>query len=152
MKRRRRRGLSFGSVVMIVLTVAVLAGFGTMIPRFTGSESFDQNAAQLAVALDQTIVNFSSNLGAIASQKETTPPAPLWATATPMPTATPVPTAVPKASFRLCATGTLNWSASIQKSVQTDSGYQYADVLSPLLSRAERRCDRSDPAQFPDRR
>ena len=37
---------------MIVLTVAVLAGFGTMIPRFTGSESFDQNAAQLAVALD----------------------------------------------------------------------------------------------------
>ena len=134
MKRRRRRGLSFGSVVMIVLTVAVLAGFGTMIPRFTGSESFDQNAAQLAVALDQTIVNFSSNLGAIASQKETTPPAPLWATATPMPTATPVPTAVPKASFRLCATGTLNWSASIQKSAQTDSGYQYADVLSPLLS------------------
>lgn len=134
MKRRRRRGLSFGSVVMIVLTVAVLAGFGTMIPRFTGSESFDQNAAQLAVALDQTIVNFSSNLGAIASQKETTPPAPLWATATPMPTATPVPTAVPKASFRLCATGMLNWSASIQKSVQTDSGYQYADVLSPLLS------------------
>ena len=89
MKRRRRRGLSFGSVVMIVLTVAVLAGFGTMIPRFTGSESFDQNAAQLAVALDQTIVNFSSNLGAIASQKETTPPAPLWATATPLPTATP---------------------------------------------------------------
>ena len=52
MKRRRRRGLSFGSVVMIVLTVAVLAGFGMMIPRFTGSESFDQNAAQLAVALD----------------------------------------------------------------------------------------------------
>ena len=134
MKKRRRRGLSFGSVVMLIVTAAVLAGFGTLIPRFSGGGSFDQNAAQLAVALDQTIVNFSSNLSSITAQKETNPPAPLWATATPVPTATPSPTAVPKVSFRLCAGGILHWSGSIQKSVQTDAGYQYADVLAPLLS------------------
>ena len=133
MKKRRRRGLSFGSVVMLIVTAAVLAGFGTLLPRFSGG-SFDQNAAQLAVALDQTIVNFSSNLSSIAAQTETNPPAPFWATATPVPTATPAPTAVPKVSFRLCATGMLQWSGSIQKSVQTDEGYQYADVLTPLLS------------------
>ena len=133
MKKRRRRGLSFGSVVMLIVTAAVLAGFGALLPRFSGG-SFDQNAAQLAVALDQTIVNFSSNLSSIAAQNETNPPAPFWATATPVPTATPAPTAVPKVSFRLCATGMLQWSGSIQKSVQTDEGYQYADVLTPLLS------------------
>ena len=133
MKKRRRRGLSFGSVVMLIVTAAVLAGFGALLPRFSGG-SFDQNAAQLAVALDQTIVNFSSNLSSIAAQTETNPPAPFWATATPVPTATPAPTAVPKVSFRLCATGMLQWSGSIQKSVQTDEGYQYADVLTPLLS------------------
>lgn len=133
MKKRRRRGLSFGSVVMLIVTAAVLAGFGTLLPRFSGG-SFDQNAAQLAVALDQTIVNFSSNLSSIAAQNETNPPAPFWATATPVPTATPAPTPVPKVSFRLCATGMLQWSGFIQKSVQTDEGYQYADVLTPLLS------------------
>ena len=69
MKKRRRRGLSFGSVVMLIVTAAVLAGFGTLLPRFSGG-SFDQNAAQLAVALDQTIVNFSSNLSSIAAQND----------------------------------------------------------------------------------
>lgn len=139
MRRRRRRGVSLGTIVMLTLSVAVLAGFLLLTPRFIGRGSFESNAAQLAVALDKTIVGFSSGVSSAVSsavrQETNRPLAQTWSAATPTPSATPAPTVAPKLAFTLCATGSLKWSGAIQKSVQTEEGYAFEEVLSPLAEK-----------------
>ena len=54
-RRRSRRGVSLGTVVMLLLTIVVLGGFCALLPRLTGTTDVHTNAAELAVAIDQSL-------------------------------------------------------------------------------------------------
>ena len=47
-RRRSRRGVSLGTVVMLLLTIVVLGGFCALLPRLTGTTDVRTNAAELA--------------------------------------------------------------------------------------------------------
>ncbi len=129
MNRRKRRGLSLGTVVMLVLTVGVLAGFAALLPKFTGNTDVRLNASELAVAFDRSIAQLTGGgdvTGATSSVQgdpsiTAVPPASL-------PTATPQPTQPPAVRFSLCAAGSIQINSSVRKAL-TDEGAYCFDIL-----------------------
>lgn len=60
-RRRSRRGVSLGTVVMLLLTIVVLGGFCALLPRLTGTTDVRTNAAELAVAIDQSLSQIAAS-------------------------------------------------------------------------------------------
>ena len=60
-RRRSRRGVSLGTVVMLLLTIVVLGGFCALLPRLTGVTDVRTNAAELAVAIDQSLSQIAAS-------------------------------------------------------------------------------------------
>ncbi|MEG2949463.1 MAG: hypothetical protein RR946_02140, partial [Clostridia bacterium] len=58
--RHKGRGVSVGTVFMILLTTVVLVSFCILMPKLTGDVDVRTNAAELAVALDQSISQIAS--------------------------------------------------------------------------------------------
>lgn len=141
MRKRKRRGVSLGTLTMLLITAAVLAGFLALLPSFTGNQDIRIDAARLAVAMDQSISQIaSSTTQMLASRPQSTvlPPESL-ATAAPVnytPQATPVPmaapTPVPKKSFSLCAAGDILWDSSVRKTLTSKDNYEF-DILTDQI-------------------
>lgn len=137
---RIKAGVSLGTIIMLVCTVAVLAGFAALMPSFTGNQDILIDAARLAVAMDdsltqlgvsteqmlqnhvrpqQTIIPpFTSRTAYTTVSVQATVPA---AVATPAPTPTPSP----KRSFSLCAAGSVEWNADVRKALTIDQTPRY---------------------------
>ena len=60
-RRRPRRRVSLGTVVMLVLTACVLGGFCALLPKLTGHTDVRTNAAELAVVIDQSLSQLAAS-------------------------------------------------------------------------------------------
>lgn len=126
-RRRSRRGVSLGTVVMLLLTIVVLGGFCVLLPRLTGVTDVRTNAAELAVAIDQSLSQIAASgvsLVGPTPQASVLPPSSL-ATATPTAAA---PTTPPEQRFTLCATGSIQINSNVQKALTDDGTYRF-DIL-----------------------
>lgn len=130
-RRRSRRGVSLGTVVMLLLTVAVVGGFCTLLPRLTGVTDVRTNAAELAVAIDQSLSQIAASgvsLVGPTPQASVLPPSDL-ATATPTPAA---PTPQPELRFSLCAAGSIQINSNVQKALTDDGTYRFEILFDDL--------------------
>lgn len=126
-RRRSKRGVSLGTVVMLLLTIVVLGGFCVLLPRLTGVTDVRTNAAELAVAIDQSLSQIAASgvsLVGPTPQASVLPPSSL-ATATPTPAA---PTTPPEQRFTLCAAGSIQINSNVQKALTDDGTYRF-DIL-----------------------
>ncbi len=124
-RRRARRGVSFGTVVMLSLTALVLAGFCTILPKLTGNTDVRIDASELAVAIDSSF----SQIAAVSNAALKDRPATQGPQATILPpeslaTAVPV-TQPPKLSFTLCAAGSIKINSAVQKALTDEDGYRF---------------------------
>lgn len=127
MKRRRKRGISLGTIVMLMTTCLVLAGFFLLMPRLAGQTDLRFHAGDVFVVLDRTLGEITSG----ATQQPTETPTPLaMAIFTPAPT--PVPTPAPEYRFTFCASGEISFTGAVQKSVTYDDGYHFEQILEPI--------------------
>ena len=126
-RRRARRRISLGTVVMLLLTIVVLGGFCALLPRLPGVTDVRTNAAELAVAIDQSLSQLAASgvsLVGPTPQASVLPPSEL-ATATPTAAA---PTAQPEQRFTLCAAGSIQINSNVQKALTDDGTYRF-DIL-----------------------
>ena len=135
---RRRRGLSLGTVIMLLLTVAVVAGCCVFLAFIGGEDAYERTSDFLErlaqrgnpVATDSPAVPASAAVSVTSAAVAVTPE----------PTAAPSP--VPEAStFTLAAAGTVYAPKAVRQCAQ-ESGDQYgfAEVFAGLgdaLSRAD---------------
>ena len=130
-RRRSRRGVSLGTVVMLLLTIVVLGGFCALLPRLTGVTDVRTNAAELAVAIDQSLSQIAASgvsLVGPTPQASVLPPSSL-ATATPTPAA---PTTPPEQRFTLCAAGSIQIHSNVQKALTDDGTYRFEILFDDL--------------------
>ncbi|MCI6039723.1 MAG: CapA family protein [Clostridiales bacterium] len=126
-RRRSKRGVSLGTVVMLLLTIVVLGGFCALLPRLTGVTDVRTNAAELAVAIDQSLSQIAASGASLVGptpKASVLPPSDL-ATATPTPAA---PTDPPEQRFSLCAAGSIQINSNVQKALTDDDTYRF-DIL-----------------------
>ena len=126
-RRRSKRGVSLGTVVMLLLTIVVLGGFCALLPRLTGVTDVRTNAAELAVAIDQSLSQIAASGVSLVGpmpQSSVLPPSSL-ATATPTAAA---PTTPPEQRFTLCAAGSIQINSNVQKALTDDGTYRF-DIL-----------------------
>lgn len=134
MKRRVKRGVSLGTVVMLTLCCLVLGGFFALMPKLTGQKDLRVNASELAVAIDRGILQFSG--GTVAKGPRNTP-LPNFTAAeqtqpqqdAPSATQAPAATAAPKVTFTLCAGGSLKFDDATRKAMTDQSGYRFQTLL-----------------------
>ena len=140
MKKKEHRGVSFGTILMVSLTVMVLGGVGTILSRLMGSAdlNIDVGGVLSALSLDGALPELTLNdipiTRATEIPSEIAPPQ--EATATPEPVATPAPTAtpVPGGTITLTIGGSVNIDDAIRKSAYySESGkYDFTEIMSLL--------------------
>lgn len=136
----KRRGVSFGTVFMLAVTVLVIGLSGAILPRLLGKANFSMDASGVFAAL-----NLSEALPALAlseipissttEQPESTP-VPQQTESGTTPTPTPVPTATPHPGGKVTLTlgGSINIDEQIRKSAYySDSGkYDFTEIMALL--------------------
>lgn len=133
MNRRKKQGVSVGTIFMLTLTSLVLIGFFALLPTLTGTTNISTNAIDLAVKLDQSF----SQLISYQTENKTNSPSntAIALLTTPAPSATPAPTAPPVKRFTICATGAVQLDAGALSSLtDKDIGYRFDILLSSLGS------------------
>ena len=144
-RKRLRRGISLGTLVMLICTIGVLAGFAALMPSFTGNQDIFIDAARLAVAIDESLSQLTISAEDlvqkhIAPQSTFVPPfanQQNTANQTSIPDPTPLPTLTisPKHSFSLCAAGTIELDSSVRKALTFEQSERY-DLLTDQVHRA----------------
>jgi len=141
-RKRTRRGISLGTIIMLVCTLSVLAGFAALLPSFTGNPDILIDAARLAVAMDDSITQLTASTSHMLqshSQHQQTIIPPFTSQSVPspqegsadvtapplVPTAAPTPTVSPKRSFSLCAGGSIEWNSDVRKALTIDNLPRY---------------------------
>ncbi|NLV59615.1 MAG: hypothetical protein GXY67_12735 [Clostridiales bacterium] len=127
-KRRRRRGISLGTVVMLTLTGLVILGCFWLFPKLIGNVDLQFDARQLAVSIDQS---FRSTNDSTVRRVNINTPALAAAQITPSPV---LVTAPEKLSFSLTATGSININKAVQKALTDRSGYRFSILFESLKS------------------
>ncbi|MDD3214738.1 MAG: CapA family protein, partial [Eubacteriales bacterium] len=133
-RRRRRGGVSFGTVVTLVLTGLVLAGCIYLFPKLVGDIDLRVDPQTVSVAIDDSL---RSLRGETAVQSSNISPGATPATAPPMgittysqPTATPAP--VISHSLSLTFAGSISIDRKIQKACTGENGYTFAPLFEAL--------------------
>ncbi|NCB05180.1 MAG: hypothetical protein EOM69_06615 [Clostridia bacterium] len=135
----KRKGVSLGTMIMLLITASVVAGCVMLFPKLSGDVDIRISPAQIAVVLDESLRNgtFSLSGGQTVDMpsnqplaKATSAPGTETAYSQPQPVATAVPTQ--RLSFRLTAGGLLSFSSNLQKSALTDDQYDFEPILQPL--------------------
>ena len=141
MRKRTKRGISLGTIVMLACTIAVLAGFAALMPSFTGNQDILIDAARLAVAMDDSLTQLGESTGEILQSyvqpqstfvppfsSQTKPSSSAVQTVQPVITPQPTPTVNPKRAFSLCAGGSIEIDSSVRKVMTIDKQLRY-DLL-----------------------
>ncbi len=139
-RRRTRRGISLGTIVMLVCTIGVLAWFAALMPSFTGNQDILIDAARLAVAMDDSLSQLTASTSVmlqnrIEPQKTIIPPFTSHdssAQTDSVPNVSPTPTVSPKRSFTLCAGGSIELNSSVRKALTIDKTVRY-DLLTDQM-------------------
>lgn len=137
MKRSDKRGVSLGTVVMLLFTTCVLMAYALLVPAITGNQDIRLDAAQLAVAIDESFSQLAASTGEFltqqsASEKQKTLPSylPAKASATPVPAPATPP---PKLRFSFCAAGSILLNNKVQQALTVDNSYRF-DILTDQLA------------------
>lgn len=135
-RQKRRRRVSMGTVVMLTLSCLVLISFFSLLPRLTGIQDVRVNAAEIAVAFDESISQIATKSITQSSGQPISVPFASHESAVVSPTPSPVitPTPAPKYSLTLCATGSLKYNSAVQKALSDDTGYDFHILLEELES------------------
>jgi len=149
-KKPVRRGVSLGTLIMLACTIAVLAGFASLLPSFTGNQDILIDAARLAVAIDDSISQITESTTQLLHAKNETqqtiiPPftshtvSSTTSTQVPSsaatPTPLPTPTLQPKYAFTLCAGGAVELNTSVLKALTLNKTARY-DLLTDQVQNA----------------
>ena len=132
--KRIKRGISLGTMVMLLCTIGVLVGFASLMPSFTGNQDILIDAARLAVAMDDSLSQLTASTGSMLQsytepQQTIIPPFKSQTSSainlqsdmpSLVPAATPTPTISPKLSFSLCAAGSIEVDSSVRKALTID--------------------------------
>lgn len=135
---RRRRGVSLGTVIMLLLTVAVVAGCCVFLAFIGGEDAYERTSSLLEQLAQREAAAADSTLAPSAREEAPATAAPV--AQTPVPTAAPSP--VPEAStFTLAAAGTVYAPKAVRQCAQ-ESGdhYDFTQMFAGLgdaLSRAD---------------
>lgn len=135
---RRRRGVSLGTVIMLLLTVAVVAGCCVFLAFIGGEDAYERTSSLLEQMAQREAAAADSTLA--PSAREAAPATAAPVAQTPVPTTAPSP--VPEAStFTLAAAGTVYAPKAVRQCAQ-ESGdhYDFTQVFAGLgdaLSRAD---------------
>lgn len=142
MKKRPRRSVSLGTVVMLCVTFVVLVGTGVILPRMMGTADIridiqSLSALDLGAALPALSLS-DIPLGATGTEPVEASDSALETSATPPPTATPAPTPTPRPGGSVAITlgGSIYWEDAVRKSTYySDSDkYDATEVLSLLAA------------------
>lgn len=146
MKPHMHRGISFGTLFMLAVTLMVTVGSAVVLPRLMGRADIDFDAVRALSGLELGDALPALSLSDIPISDATAVPAATpvpAAEATAVPTATPAPTAtpVPGGSVTLTIGGSVNIEDNIRKSAYySDSGkYDFAEIM--MLLREEMQSD-----------
>lgn len=138
--KRPHRGVSFGTIFMLAVTVMVLGTTAAVLPRLLGKADFDVDVSGVfdALTLHEGFPSLTlSDIPISDANQEpvSTPVAGITEPAvTPMPTAAPTATPVPGGTVTLTFGGSVNIEDAIRKSAYySDSGkYDFTDILALL--------------------
>ncbi len=149
MSQPERRGVSLGTVFMLLITLAVVTGCIAVLPRLMGSVNIDleELAMRSSTNLNDSLpeLTFSDIPLSAATTTPETSPEPV-ATQTPAPTATPTPetpTLTPvTGTIVLTFVGSVNMDDLIRKSgYYSDSGkYDFTDNLALIAQEMDSDC------------
>lgn len=130
------RGVSFGTIFMLVVTLAVVGVSAATLPRLLGSADFSMNVSGAMDALSLDGAMPALNLTDIPISDATEPPQEVAPeteapAVTPEPTAVPTNTPVPGGTVTLTLGGSINIDDAIRKSAYySDSGkYDFAEIM-----------------------
>ncbi len=130
------RGVSFGTIFMLVVTLAVVGVSAATLPRLLGSADFSMNVSGAMDALSLDGAMPALNLTDIPISDATEPPQEVAPeteapAVTPEPTAVPTNTPVPGGTVTLTLGGSINIDDAIRKSAYySDSGkYDLAEIM-----------------------
>lgn len=143
MSNPKKRRTSLGTIVMLVYSVCVLAGFVLLMPSFTGNQDIFIDAARLAVAMDDSLSQLGASTSQLLptrtdSQQTIIPPFTSQtqpSSNAPAMTPEPVPTVSPKRSFSLCAAGSIELNSDVRKALTINKELRY-DLLTDQLAQA----------------
>ena len=144
-KHRKHRGVSLGTMVMLAMTILVLLGMGSVLPRLYGSDqAIDQSKMLQAFDIGDMLPQFS--LSEIPIQASTTTAQPV-ATPGPMQTQTsvpvaataspqPTPTAFAGGKCTIVLGGSVNMSSTLRKAGYFSEAekYDFTDTFSLLMA------------------
>ena len=134
MASRKKKRISLGTVVMLLVTASVLAGFVLLLPSFTGNQDIFIDAQRLAVAMDDSL----SDLTLFYDENPPLDSLPLATIIPPftsksdsgtpasVPTPIPTPTVSPIRSFTLCAAGSIELNNEVRKALTIDQFTDYS--------------------------
>lgn len=129
MAKQKRRGISCGTVIMILVTLATVGMCLWLIPRFFGS--FGEASRDSGVLLH--VITGEEGKVQLESTPEPTPVASAEVTATPQPVATATP--IPK-TMTVRAVGSLHAENNIRQSAYDEvaESYIFRDIFAPVQS------------------
>lgn len=139
MRRRngKRRGISFGTILMLSLTLCVLGALAVVLPRLHGKTNLEIDSSQVLSAMNLSSIPKLS-LNDIPIQDSTEKTAAPTVHATPVSTLAPQPTdetqKESESVFTLCAGGSVMVETAVRKSAYYSDAkdYDFTDILSLL--------------------
>ena len=143
-RRPKRKGVSVGTVIMLVLTIAVAGGMLNVLPRLMGHTSIDLDASKVLGALNLSDVLPAFSLSEIplfsdSAQTQEAPgviPEPQQSApqVTAAPTQAPTPTPVVGGTFTLTLGGSVNMDEGVRQSgyYSDAKAYDFSETLSLL--------------------
>lgn len=149
MKQRQHRGVSAGTVFMLLLTILVIVGMGSVLPRLMSTEALMVHTGELQLTVplsdaipvlafsDIPIVSAPAEQPAEESNGQERPPV----EATTVPTPVPTPTVEPGRSVTLTIGGSVEIDGNLRKGAYySDTGkYDFSDMM--VLLRDELQSD-----------
>lgn len=137
-----RRGISFGTVFMLAVTVVVVGLSSAILPRLLGSADFrvDVTGAFSALSLDDSLTALTLSDIPIGAATPT-PEVSAAPDVTPMPTPQPTATPVPGGTVTLTIGGSVNIDEAIRKSAYYSESKKYDFTEMMTLLEDEMRSD-----------
>ncbi len=128
---RKRKGVSFGTVLMLCVTALVMLGCGLLLPKLRGNVNVQTSGSDIAVLIEDPMSGVAAAITPNTSAGSELPQASAsYSTQAPGTAADAY--AGKTYSFSLTAGGTLTLSTEIQKSVLSGDTYDFAPLLASL--------------------
>ncbi len=136
MRKKKRKGVSFGTIIMLALTFCVVGALAFVLPKLQGETKLDVDAGEMLNALKLSDIP-ALEMNDIPIQSQTTAAPTEMATAAPTlapQVAAATPTTVPTYEATLCFGGSVMVQSGVRKSAYYSDAkdYDFTDIFSLL--------------------